>query len=468
MAKKKKGGKKKEKVAKVVDPKVQQEIDARVEATRLKHEVLVEEMKFNDYQQQREKLNYFWIVEKKNLEDAKAELRNKERELQDLEEKHQVEIKVYKQRVKHLLYEHTNEITQLKAAAESSLKMSQDNHRAEESEIKKDRRNLKVGLKAIELSHEDYLNSLKQSQDKAITQLRQLFERKQKELQDKYDKKMSMVRDELEAKAKADYERIQEQKNRHISELMRSNEKAFGEIKNYYTDITHNNLDLIKSLKDEVADMKKQEGDSEKLMYEISQENRKLSEPLKEATQDVDRLHKEKEEYMQSKEELRATKADLLVVDEELQALTWEHEVLSQRFDQVKTERDELYNKFQTTIYSVQQRSGFKNLLLEKKVEALNEALEKKYAQLQEVLGNANLDSSAVGGAVAKKADDLVDAKNAQVAELQMELERVTRAHNEMLRRYEHRLVEASIPAEELGFRPQFFRMPAKSQQPAP
>ena len=134
-----------------------------------------------------------------------------------------MEIKVYKQRVKHLLYEHTNEITQLKSAAESTLKLAQDKHRAEEAEVKKDRRNLKVGLKSIELSHEDYLNSLKQSQDKAITQLRQLFERKQRELQDRYDKKAQTVREELEARAKADYERIQESKNLHIAELMRSN-----------------------------------------------------------------------------------------------------------------------------------------------------------------------------------------------------------------------------------------------------
>ena len=41
-----------------------------------------------------EKLNYFWIVEKKKIEDLKASLRNKEREAQDIEEKHQVEVKV--------------------------------------------------------------------------------------------------------------------------------------------------------------------------------------------------------------------------------------------------------------------------------------------------------------------------------------------------------------------------------------
>jgi hypothetical protein len=45
---------------------------------------------------------------------------------------------------------------------------------------------------------------------------------------------------------------VEERKNYHINELMKKHEKAFGEIKNYYNDITHNNLDLIKSLKEEV------------------------------------------------------------------------------------------------------------------------------------------------------------------------------------------------------------------------
>lgn len=52
--------------------------------------VLLKEHDFNEFQQQREKLNYFWIVEKKKLDDKRVELRNKDRELQDLEEKHQV------------------------------------------------------------------------------------------------------------------------------------------------------------------------------------------------------------------------------------------------------------------------------------------------------------------------------------------------------------------------------------------
>ena len=75
----------------------------RNEAVKLNKATKQEEQDFNEFQQQREKLNYFWIVEKKKLEDKRVELRNKARESQDLDEKHQVEIKIYKQRLKHLL-----------------------------------------------------------------------------------------------------------------------------------------------------------------------------------------------------------------------------------------------------------------------------------------------------------------------------------------------------------------------------
>lgn len=66
--------------------------------------------------------------------------------------------------------------------------------------------------------------------------------------------------------------------------------------------------------------------------------------------------------------------------ESELKSLRWEHEVLEQRFAQVQRECDELYGKFVKAIHEVQQKSGFKNLLLEKKLTALADAIEKKVA----------------------------------------------------------------------------------------
>ena len=56
------------------------------------------------YNDERIRISYFWMVGKKELEDKEAELRNKEREHQDLKEKHQIEIKIYMQRLMHLMF----------------------------------------------------------------------------------------------------------------------------------------------------------------------------------------------------------------------------------------------------------------------------------------------------------------------------------------------------------------------------
>lgn len=63
---------------------------------------------------------------------------------------------------------------------------------------------------------------------------------------------------------------------------------------------------------------------------------------------------------------------------------------------QTQAERDELYKKFVKAIHEVEQKSNFKNLLLEKKLTALADSLEKKEAQLNEVLSASNLDPTAL------------------------------------------------------------------------
>lgn len=113
--------------------------------------------------------------------------------------------------------------------------------------------------------------------------MRQEFERTSKEIQLKFERQRKSIRDELESRRRKQIQKIEDCKNAHISQLMNAHEKAFGEIKNYYNDITHNNLDLIKSLKEDVAEMKKKEAQDEKLMFEIAQENKRMSEPLKKA-----------------------------------------------------------------------------------------------------------------------------------------------------------------------------------------
>lgn len=69
------------------------------------------------------------------------------------------------------------------------------------------------------------------------------------EIEAKYDKKMKMLRDELDLRRKTEIHEVEERKNGQISTLMQRHEEAFTDMKNYYNDITLNNLALITSLK---------------------------------------------------------------------------------------------------------------------------------------------------------------------------------------------------------------------------
>jgi len=65
-------------------------------------------------------------------------------------------------------------------------------------------------------------------------------------------------------------------------------------------------------------------------------------------------------------------------------------------------------------IHEVQQKTNFKNLLLEKKLTALADTLEKKEAQLNEVLSASNLDPTALT-VVTRKLEDVLDSKNSAI-----------------------------------------------------
>jgi YesN/AraC family two-component response regulator len=61
---------------------------------RIREELDREREERNYFQLERDRISTFWEITKRQLEEKKAELRNKDRELEDAEEHYQAEIKV--------------------------------------------------------------------------------------------------------------------------------------------------------------------------------------------------------------------------------------------------------------------------------------------------------------------------------------------------------------------------------------
>jgi len=411
-----------------------------------------EEKRYNMFLQEREKINYFWIVEKKALSEAQADLRNKDREMQDQDERHQIELKMFQQRLKHLRYHQLDEIAEQKRELEISKEMEETSHQFTLQDQRKDIRSLKVELKEAEISQEDFIRMLKLEQDKKIFELRQEFDRRARDLQAKYALKMKTLRDDMEKQRKQQIQRIEESKNAHISRCMKKNMKDFQDIKIYYADITSSNLELIKRLKEDHAEIKKRETSDAKHMFDLQQKNKQLSEPLRKAHADVDRLQEELRLYQIDKKKLAEVKDKIREQEAILQRLEFQQEVSVQQCDIVQKERDEYYRKFQSTIYEVQQKSGLKNLLLEKKLDTVEEALEVTDAQVSELLLSSNVETGGAG--ISQKLDEIIEYKNDVITELHEDVQRIKSAHNQMIKTYESKLAVYGFPIEELGFTP--------------
>lgn len=420
---------------------------------RLKEELEREREERNFFQLERDKIHTFWEITRRQLDERKAEIRNKDREMEEAEERHQVEIKVYKQKAKQLLWEHQNASAELRMNSTTSLKKAAEEVTSHEKVIRDEKNELKIELRTMELSHQDHVKQLVASHDIKVTDMRETFERRSNEIVSKFEKKMREERDILELRRKTEIHEIEERKNGQIHALMKNHEKQFSDIKNYYNDITLNNLALINSLKEQIEEMKKKEDRLEKAMAEVMSQNRKLTEPLEKAREINDELRRQLANYEKDKRSLKRSKNRLVIQEKEMKDLRWEHEVLEQRFQKLEIERDSLHKNFVSAVQEVVQKANFKKLMLERKVVALADSLEKKDAQLNEILAASNLDPAALS-VVTRKLEDVLDAKNGAIKDLQYELARVCKAHNDLLRTYEAKLTAFGVPVDEVGFKP--------------
>ena len=125
----------------------------------------------------------------------------------------------------------------------------------------------------------EYLNTLTKDYNKRATQMRSEFERIANEISLKFKHKMLLLREEMERKRKALILQIETKKNQAIKDLTGKHQKKYDDIKNYYQEITNTNLDIIKQLKDELSDAKKEDTTMQKVKMDQEEANKQIVEP---------------------------------------------------------------------------------------------------------------------------------------------------------------------------------------------
>ncbi|XP_042291935.1 dynein regulatory complex subunit 4-like [Thunnus maccoyii] len=419
---------------------------------RLREELDREREERSYFQLERDKIQAFWEISKRNLEETKAELRNRRREREEAEERHRVEITVYKQKLKHVLSEHHDIVSELKMNGVASTALTRNQQTQSELKLRRDVHGLQADVREKERHNDNCVKELELKHQVELMELTNDYDTRVREIEIKYHKKMQTMAEAENKKRRAEVVEIEEQMRERIVTLMEDHDKKYRSAEEYYSSLQNKLLVDQKELREEFAEVKQQQVRTDRQLSAARRENKRLQECLREAEQKLPKLRKQLEEHNQARTERAMSRARMRVVEQELRDLSIQHELLLQAFEKVQRERDELLQKQTQLILDVQQKSGLKELLLERKLAALTETLEKKEAQLYAALSASNVDQTA--GSAAIKLEEILESKRVAIKALQDDLARDSQEYDNLLHTCKERLKDLGVPLYDFPFSP--------------
>jgi hypothetical protein len=225
----------------------------------------------------------FYANTKGENKEIESEIKNFETEMEQQEEKHRVAIKVFIQKVKHLEYQHKNDCDKVKLDAGESMKTEKEQHVDTEKELRKEKEDLKKDYGDNDYASVNDIETTEKQLSQQLDEIKYNLDIQKHSLIEKYEFKLVKLREELELRMKVEIHEIEERKNQHINDLMTNHEKAFREMKDYYNDITRENLELIKMHREKLVDINATIEANTKTVDDIKQQNESMQKPLAKA-----------------------------------------------------------------------------------------------------------------------------------------------------------------------------------------
>ncbi|XP_008276572.1 growth arrest-specific protein 8-like [Stegastes partitus] len=420
---------------------------------RLREELDREREERSFFQLERDKTQALWDISKRNLEETKAELRNRHREKEEAEERHRVEITVYKQKLKHVLSEHHNTTTEQKLEGVASSSLVQNRHREAELGLRRDVHGLQAELREKKLHSENSIKELKLKHQVELMELNNEYDRRIREMEAKFHQQMQSLITVEEKRRRAEVAELDDQMKSRIAVLIENQDRAVRGAEEYYTSVQNKLLADQNLLKEELAEVQKRQARADKELSAAQQENRRLTEVLQEAEHKKQELQKRVQEHDEAEARRAVSRAQVKLMEKELRDLTVEHELLRQACHKVERERDELLSRQTQAVLDLQQSSGLKEMLLQRKLAALTQTLQKKEAQLCAALSVCSTEPQARTSA-ASRLEEVLQRQQASVQSLQQDLGQDCQEYEELLLTCTDRLKALGVPLHDFHFRP--------------
>ncbi|XP_008314710.1 dynein regulatory complex subunit 4-like [Cynoglossus semilaevis] len=427
---------------------------------RLREELEREREERSYFQLERDKMQAFWEMSRREVERARDTLRHKDRERGEAEERHRVEINVYKQKLKHVLSEQQDVISEIKNDAAAATTLDQNQKSEAELDLRRLIQAQQANVREKRSQEANNIKELKLEHQVALLELTNEYDRKLAEIEQKYHNKMQLMVEAEGKRRRAEVIEVEDRMNGRILELTEKHEQALRGVEEYYSSLQTKALADEKILKEEVAEVQKQLSRAQSALSAAQQQNKRLRASLQENEQNLSELNQQLRDHRQVADDVAAAAARARIAEKELRELTVEHEMLLQAFEKVQQERDELLKKQTDVVLELQQKSGLKELLLESKLKALTQTLEKNQAQLCSALAataaaaatttTAAAAGQTTGYRAAHKLEEILASKQDSIDAAQEDLARECQEYDRLLQSCTETLSALNVPCHNL------------------
>eukprot|EP00924_Labyrinthula_sp_SR-Ha-C_P006898 snap_masked-scaffold_8-processed-gene-3.60-mRNA-1 protein AED:1.00 eAED:1.00 QI:0/-1/0/0/-1/1/1/0/378 len=370
---KKKGKKGKKGKVVAVNPQEVERIEFVSKAKKLKTDIELEVSLLQQTGIEREDLYALWLRLREENENVKLRIREKENKVADDKALGEVIVNNCKNELKEHLIRFLDSATQAKKETEEILISEEGKDLLEYHELEFLELELRKLVFEEEKNQQKILFGLKREHDDQVLGLRNQFEQNSKELYEQYCYRSKTVHQKIRNETSQLLERVKDDKLKQISTIKERHTKKLFDIKNYFSDIIHNNLDLIRNLKEELLELRKKDIKDEKHLSEVAGKNKTLSFPLKEALKNIESLKSEIKEYEHLKEQLRLTKQKIDKIKQDNEEKEWKFEVIFQKIAFLKKEEDLIKAKYEETIEAIKLENETRIVFIEEKLKTLEE-----------------------------------------------------------------------------------------------
>ena len=349
----------------------------------------------NLFQIERDKLLEMREIEKKKVEDLKAELLSTHEQLSNLEEEHYQEVTMFKKKIQYLTIEHQSKVNGIKFEIEKSNKENIDDGLKEKEKYISELRKFLVALNEKDDQYEDMIKNITLEYENRISKLRQEHAETIQTIQRTMELRFNDERSQFAILTRNAVHEITEIKNLQINELINTNNKAFDDLRNYFKELINSSMILVSTLQEKntkaIASEKESVSKAKNFAIDLKQtieDNKKMKSNLDILKQKSNLYEIEKKLFEQKNKELNS-------LNEKYSKLDIKYEMILKKYTDLKKDYDAVIRNTEAANLIFQEKCNNRIFITNRKVEVLQKDLS-RYEDLLKAFSLENHEELAI------------------------------------------------------------------------